>query len=121
MLHRCFLLSLGLLASTPTYAAQPIVLRCAGHQVGIDSHKLADQIISLDLQNNMVVSVELQGHGSKDVINSPLTVSKIEIHWVYESIGFKYVLNKNDLTLELRTLPGELLGKFVCETKDKIP
>lgn len=120
MLNRCVLFSVGFIALADGAIAKPIVLRCEGHQVGGDNHKLTGQIISLDLQNNVVTSIEFFGKSPKDIINAPIAGNKRELRWIYESIGFKYVLNKAEMTMELRSIPGELLGKFECVTKDKI-
>src|SRR5579862_9347850 len=119
MLSRCAIALVGLVAVGNVAAAKPVVLHCRGHQVG-DNHKLTDQLITLDQLKNVVLSIELLGQGGKDVINAPLTSNKRELQWIYERVKFKYVLDKSTMTLGLLSMTNELVGKFECETKDKI-
>ena len=120
MLNRFALFLAGLVAVTSAAAAaKPVVLHCRGYQVS-DKHKLTDQIITLDQEKNIVVSIELLGHGAKDVINAPISATKREFRWIYNAVQFKYVLEKSTMSLQLLSIPGELLGKFDCETKDKL-
>jgi len=119
MLNRCTLFLVGLVAVANIAATKPAVLHCRGHQVG-DNHKLTDQIIILDQQKNIALSIELLGYGAKDVINAPITSNKKELRWIYERVKFKYVFDKTTMTLGLLSMSNELVGKFDCETKDKI-
>jgi hypothetical protein len=114
MLNRSILLSTLLLAFGNVAAAKNTVLRCNGYQVG-DEHALADQIITLDLENNIVVSIQL-GPNAKDIINAPVKVSKKELLWFYTPVNKIYVFNRRTSRLELRSDKLELVGIFECST-----
>jgi hypothetical protein len=120
MLNHCALFSIGLVAVVNVAEAKPVVLHCRGHQVGGDQHPLTDQIITLDMEKNVVVSIELLGKGPKDTINAPIDAGKKELRWIYDALNFKYVFNRDTSTLQISASPVGLLGTFVCETKDKI-
>ena len=120
MLNGYTLFAIGLAAVVNTADVRPVVLHCHGHQVGSDQHPLTDQIITLDMEKNVVVSIELLGKGRKDVINAPIDVSKKELRWTYDTLKFKYVFNRETLSLQISASPVGLLGVFDCETKDKI-
>jgi hypothetical protein len=93
--------------------AKNTVLRCRGHQVG-DWHSLPDQFITLDMQNNTVVSIQLGAANAKDVINAPVKVSKDELQWSYEAVSKKYVFNRQTSRLRLLSNTLELVGLFEC-------
>jgi hypothetical protein len=120
LLNPCALFLVGLVAFANIAAAKPVVLHCRGHQVGSDQHALTDQIITLDMEKNAVVSIELLGKGPKDTINAPIEVSKKELRWTYGALNFKYVFNRDSSALQISASPAGLLGTFDCETKDKI-
>jgi hypothetical protein len=114
MLKRCVLVTTLLIAFGNVAAAKNTVLHCDGYQVG-DEHPLADQIITLDLQNNIVVSIQL-GPNPKDVINAPIKVSKNELQWSYSPVNKIYVFDQKNSRLELRSEKLELVGIFECST-----
>jgi hypothetical protein len=114
MLKCCVLLATLLLASSNVAAGKNTVLRCNGYQVG-DEHPLPDQIITLDAENNTVISIQF-GHSPKDTINAPIKVSKRELQWSYEAVNKLYVLNRQTSHLELRSDKLELVGVFECST-----
>jgi hypothetical protein len=89
-------------------------LHCDGYQVG-DEHSLPDQIITLDLENNTVISIQF-GHSPKDTINAPIKVSKRELQWSYEAVNKIYVFDRQTSRLELRSDKLELVGIFECST-----
>src|SRR5271154_1000084 len=70
-LQRCVLLSILLGALGGPAAAKNTVLRCQGYQPD-DRHKLTEEIITLDIQNNIAISIQLDGIQPKDVINAPI-------------------------------------------------
>jgi hypothetical protein len=114
MLKRCVLLATLLLASGNVAAAKNTVLHCDGYQVG-DEHPLPDQIITLDLENNTVISIQF-GSSRKDTINAPIKVSKRELQWSYEAVNKIYVLNRQSSRLQLLSEKLELMGLFECST-----
>ena len=67
ILQRCPLLSTLLGALADPAAAKNTVLRCQGYQPD-DHHKLTEEIITLDMENKVVVSIQLDGLQSRDVI-----------------------------------------------------
>ena len=76
-----------------------MVLHCDGYQVG-DQHPLPDQIITLDVENSTVISIQF-GPNPKDIVNAPIKVSKRELQWSYEAVNKIYVLNRKNLGLQL--------------------
>ena len=78
ILKWCLLSSILLAASGGAGATKNTVLHCRGYQVG-DRHPVTDQIITLDMQNNVAVSIQLGASNSKDVINAPFKISKDEL------------------------------------------
>jgi hypothetical protein len=112
MLKRCALLSTLFLAIGNLAAAKNMVLHCSGYQVG-DEHPLTDQIITLDLQNNTVISIQL-GPRPKDIVNAPVKVGKQELQWSYEAVNKVYVLNRQSFRLHLLSEKLELIGIFEC-------
>ena len=108
-------LSAVLLVAFDAIGAKNTVLRCHGYQVG-DRHRLPDQIISLDMENNIVVSIQLGSANPKDVINAPVKVSKNELQWSYEAVNKKYVFNRQTTGLRLLSNSLELIGIFECST-----
>ncbi len=100
---KSFVLSSGLLVAFGGAAvAKNTVLHCRGYQVG-DRHPVTDQIIALDMENSIVVSIQLGGSNPKDVINAPIKVSKQELQWSYEVVNKRYVFNPK--TSQLRCYP----------------
>jgi hypothetical protein len=62
---KCLVLSSVLLvAFGSAAAAKNTVLHCRGYQVG-DQHPVTDQIIALDIENNIAVSIQLGGGNRK--------------------------------------------------------
>jgi hypothetical protein len=114
MLRRCVLLSTLRLASSNVAAAKNMVLHCDGYQVG-DEHPLPDQIITLDLENNTVISIQF-GRNPKDIVNAPIKVSKRELQWSYEAVNKIYVINRQSFRLQLMSEKLELVGIFECST-----
>jgi hypothetical protein len=104
-----------LLVAFDAIAAKNTVLRCHGYQVG-DRHRLPDQIISLDMENNTVVSIQFGSANPKDIINAPVKISKNELQWSYEAINKKYVFNRQTSGLRLLSNTLELIGIFECST-----
>ena len=96
-------------------AAKNTVLRCQGYQVG-DRHRLADQTITLDMESNLVISIQLGNANSKDIINAPIKLSKNELQWSYEAVNKKYVFNRQTSGLRLLSNTLELIGVFECST-----
>jgi hypothetical protein len=111
---KCVVLSAVLLAACAgAAAAKNTVLHCKGYQVG-DRHRLTDQIISLDLENNMVVSIQLGAANPKDIINAPIKANKDELQWSYDAVNKKYVFNRQTSGLRLLSNTLELIGIFEC-------
>jgi hypothetical protein len=116
MLKRCVLSSILLMAFADPTAAKNTVLRCSGYQPD-DRHKLTDQIITLDTQNNVVLSIQLDGFQPKDVINAPIkSASKDVIQWSYDAVNMKYFFNRQNSRLRLFSDTMVLLGIFECTT-----
>ena len=103
-----------LLARPGAAAAKNTVLRCQGHQATGDRHRLTDQIITLDMQNNIVVSIQLNGFQPKDTINAPVKVNKDELQWSYEAVAMKYVFNRKNSQLQTSSSTMGLVGVFEC-------
>jgi hypothetical protein len=114
MLKRCALAAIGLVAFVDIAVAKPTVIRCRGYQIS-DHHSLTDQIIVFDAETKIAISVQLVGANSKQIINVPMIVSKNELRWSYDSLGFKYVLNRNTLSLQLLSDSNYELGIFECK------
>ena len=113
---KCFVLSSILLAAfAGAAAAKNTVLHCRGYQVG-DRHPVTDQIIMLDMENNVVVSIQLGSANPKDVINAPIKVSKKELQWSYEAVNKKYVFNRETSRLQMLSNTLELIALFECST-----
>jgi hypothetical protein len=105
-----------LVACAGAAAAKNTVLHCRGYQVG-DRHRLTDQIISLDMENNIVVSIQLGGANPKDVVNAQIIkINKNELQWSYEAVNKKYVFNPQTSGLRLLSNTLELIGIFECST-----
>jgi hypothetical protein len=86
MLKYCFFLSILLTVFGNPAAAKNIILHCHGYQPD-DHHKLPDQIITLDPENNVMLSIQLKGVQSKDAINAPIkTATKDVIQWSYDAV-----------------------------------
>src|SRR5215471_16780729 len=92
-LKRLVLVLILFVAFSGAAAAKNTVLRCRGYQVG-DRHSLPDQLITLDMQNNTAISIQLGVANAKDVINSPIKINKDELQWSYEAVSKKYVFNR---------------------------
>ena len=113
-LQCCVLLSILLGAFGGPAVAKNTVLRCQGYQPD-DRHKLTEEIITLDMQNNIAISIQLDGIQPKDVINAPIkNASKDVLEWSYDAVGMKYFFNKQSLRLRLFTDTMILLGIFDC-------
>jgi len=112
---KSFVLSSGLLVAFGGAAvAKNTVLHCRGYQVG-DRHPVTDQIITLDMENNIVVSIQLGSANPKDVINtSIIKINKNELQWSYEAVNKKYVFNPQTSGLRLLSNTLELIGIFEC-------
>jgi|SRR5580704_12131524 hypothetical protein len=116
ILKRCALLSILLGAFGDPATAKNAVLHCQGYQPD-DRHKITDEIITLDMQNNVVVSIQLDGFQPKDVINAPFkNSSKDVIEWSYNAVHMKYFFNRQNSRLRLFTDTMILLGIFECTT-----
>jgi hypothetical protein len=117
ILKRCALLSILLGAVANPAAAKTTILHCKGYQPD-DHHKLTEEIITLDMENKVVVSIQLLGGlQPKDVINAPLkTASKDVIQWSYDAVNMKYFYNRQNARLRLFTDKMILLGIFDCTT-----
>jgi hypothetical protein len=113
MLKRRALCSIALLALVDIGSAEATVLHCHGYQVA-DKH--TDQIITLDVDKKVVISIQFSGKGPKVVINTPMNVSSEELQWSYESLGFKYVLSRKNSKLQLLSITNNLLGIFECQS-----
>jgi hypothetical protein len=96
-------------------APKNTVLHCRGYQVG-DQHPVTDQIIALDMENNIAVSIQLGGGNPKDVINAPMKVCKKELQWSYEAVNKKYVFNRQTSGLRMLSDTLELIALFECST-----
>ncbi len=112
---KCFVVSsILLVAFGGAAAAKNTVLHCRGYQVG-DRHPVTDQIITLDMENNIVVSIQLGSANPKDVINtSIIKINKNELQWSYEAVNKKYVFNPQTSGLRLLSNTLELIGIFEC-------
>ncbi len=111
---KCFVVSsILLVAFGGAAAAKNTVLHCRGYQVG-DRHSVTDQIITLDMENNIVVSIQLGSANPKDVINVPIKVGKHELQWSYEAVNKRYVFNRKTSQLRLLSSTLELIGLFEC-------
>jgi hypothetical protein len=116
MTKYCFFLAFLLAAFEHPAAAKNIILHCHGYQPD-DHHKLPNQIITFDPENNVVLSIQLQGVQSKDTINAPIkTASKDVIQWSYDAVNMKYFFNRQKSRLRLFTDAMVLLGIFDCTT-----
>jgi len=117
MLKRCFFFLAFLLTGFADPAiAKNMVLHCHGYQPD-DHHKLTDQIITLDAENNMVLSIQLNGFQPKDVINAPIKkASKDVMQWSYGSVNMKYFYNRQNSRLRMFSDAMILLGIFDCTT-----
>jgi hypothetical protein len=113
---KCLVLSwILLVAFGSAAAAKNTILHCRGYQVG-DQHPVTDQIIALDMENNIAVSIQLGGGNPKDVVNEPIKVSKQELQWSYEAVNKKYVFNRQTSRLRLLSDGLELIALFECST-----
>jgi hypothetical protein len=112
---KCFVVSsILLVAFGSAAAAKNTVLHCRGYQVG-DRHPVTDQIITLDMENNIVVSIQLGSANPKDVVNTPIIkINKNELQWSYEAVNKKYVFNPQTSGLRLLSNTLELIGVFEC-------
>ena len=113
ILIRCTLLLLSLGAFGDPAAAKNTVLHCQGYQPD-DHHKLTEEIITLDTENKVVVSIQLDGLGPKDVINAPIKTGKDVLEWSYDTVHMKYFFNRQNSRLRLFTDTMVLLGIFDC-------
>lgn len=114
VLKRCAWLSILLGALGDSAAAKNTVLHCQGYQPD-DRHKLTEEIITLDTQNNVVVSIQLDGFQPKDIINAPIkTSSKDVVEWSYDAVHMRYFFNRQNSRLRLFTDTMVLLGIFEC-------
>jgi hypothetical protein len=103
ILKRCALLSIFAGALANPAAAKNTVLHCKGYQPD-DHHKLTEEIITLDMENKVVVSIQLGGLQPKDVIDAPLkTASKDLFQWSYDAVNMKYFYNRQNSRLRLFT------------------
>jgi hypothetical protein len=116
ILKRCVLLSILLGLANPA-AAKNTILHCKGYQPD-DHHKLTEEIITLDMENKVVVSIQLIGSlQPKDIINAPIkTASKDVVQWSYDAVNMKYFYNRQNARLRLFTNEMILLGIFDCTT-----
>jgi hypothetical protein len=105
----------GLVSCADLAVAKNTILHCHGYQPD-DHHKLPDQIITLDTQNHVAVSIQLNGVQSKDVINAPIKTGKDVLQWSYDAVNMKYVFNSQNLRLRLFSDTMVLLGIFDCTT-----
>jgi len=96
------------------------VLHCHGYQPD-DHHKLTDQIITLDSENKVVLSIQLDGFSPKDVINAPIrNASKDVLQWSYDAVNMRYFFNQQNFELRMFTDEMVLIGIFDCATRDFI-
>jgi hypothetical protein len=116
VLIRCVLFSIFLGVRGDPAIAKNMVLHCQGYQPD-DRHKLTDEIITLDLQNNIVISIQLDGFQPKDMINAPMKNSNKDVlEWSYDAVHMKYFFNRQNSRLRLFTDTMVLLGIFECAT-----
>jgi hypothetical protein len=113
LLQRCALLSILMGALSDPAAAKDLVLHCKGYQPD-DHHKLTEQIITLDVDNKRVVSIQLAGAGPRDLMNAPMKVGKDVLEWPYDLLHMKYVFNRQNSRLRLFSDTMILLGIFDC-------
>jgi len=116
MMKCCVFLSLWLVALGHASAAKNTVLHCKGYQVGADRHPVTDQIITLDLQNNIVISIQLGAANRKDTINAPIKANKRTLQWSYPAINKVYVFNRETSRLQMLSDTLELMSLFDCAT-----
>lgn len=116
MLKRAFFVSILLMTFADPATAKNTILHCHGYQPD-DHHKLTDQIITLDPENKVVLSIQLDGLGPKDVINAPIKhASKNVLQWSYDKIRKEYFFDQENSRLRLFTDNMILLGIFDCTT-----
>jgi hypothetical protein len=72
-LRLCALAAIGLVGLVNVAMAKSTVLHCRGYQIS-DHHQLTDQLIVLDLEKKIVISIQLLGTSPKDVINAPIEI-----------------------------------------------
>jgi hypothetical protein len=113
ILKRCVFLAILLGAFGDPASAKNTVLHCQGYQPD-DHHKLTEEIITLDTENKVVISIQLDGFQPKDVINAPIKGGKDVLEWSYDAVHMKYFFNKQNLHLRLFTDAMVLLGVFEC-------